>query len=163
MNRLLYFNYLHAFDCSAFRIEIAQSFVISTHFAIADDSIIDLNHPGQLAHRAGAKNLVRRGKRPRASDRFPCRDFFGGANLEHSGAGNSFRTGHDATGGDVAFAHDEDMRRVRLGDETASVEHEGVVGAGIVRFDLGQNGIEQIGVMNLADREFPAEGGGTCS
>ena len=42
------------------------------------------------------------------------------------------------------------MRRVRLGNQTASVEHEGIIGAGIVRFDLGQNGIEQIGVMNLA-------------
>ena len=55
------------------------------------------------------------------------------------------------------------MRRVRLGNETASVEHERIVGAGVVRFDLGQNGIEQIGVMNLADRESRAADAGTCS
>src|SRR5204863_2568381 len=74
----------------------------------------------------------------------------GGANLDHGGAGDSFGTRENATGDHVAFAHDEDMSRVRLGNETPSVEHEGIIGAGIVRFDLGQNGIEQIGVMNLA-------------
>src|SRR5204863_8375628 len=73
-----------------------------------------------------------------------------GADFDDGGASDSFRAGEDAAGGHLAFAHNEDMSRVRLSDEAAGVEHEGVVGAGIVGFDLGQNGIEQIGVMNLA-------------
>ena len=41
------------------------------------------------------------------------------------------------------------MRRVRFRDEAAQVEKDGVVGPGLVRLDLGQDGVEQIGVMNL--------------
>ena len=41
------------------------------------------------------------------------------------------------------------MGRVRLRDKTAGVEHDRIVRAGVVRFDLGQDGVEQIGVMNL--------------
>ena len=41
------------------------------------------------------------------------------------------------------------MRGIRLGNQSVNVEHERVVGAGVVRLDLGQNRVEQIGVMNL--------------
>src|SRR5439155_8860690 len=83
------------------------------------------------------------------------------AYLDDGGAGDSFWAGEDLAGGHLAawsrsigVAHNEDVGRVRLSDETAGVEHEGVVGAGIVGFDLSENGIEQIRVVNFAIENF---------
>ena len=40
------------------------------------------------------------------------------------------------------------MRRVRFGNEPAGVEHERIVGAGLIGFNFGENRVEQIGVVN---------------
>ena len=51
---------------------------------------------------------------------------------------------------EIVFANNEDVGRVRFRDEPSNIKHKSVIGGGVVGFDLGQNGIEQIGVMNFA-------------
>ena len=46
------------------------------------------------------------------------------------------------------------MGRIRLGHEAADVEHERIIGAGLVRFDLGQDRVQQICVMNPRIEDF---------
>ncbi len=57
---------------------------------------------------------------------------------------------------DFAIVHEEEMGRVCFRDVVLQIQHEGVVGAGVICFNLGQDGVEQIGVMNLRDRECSA-------
>src|SRR5262245_37094112 len=45
--------------------------------------------------------------------------------------------------------HDEDVGRVRLGDEPAHIEHERIVGAGGIGLNLCQNRLNQIAVMDF--------------
>jgi hypothetical protein len=118
---------------------LTQPFRHRADFAVADDPIVDLNDTGEFAHGASAKDFVGAVNIDWRQVRFDAPDFLGGANLDDGGAGDSFRAGEDAAGGHIAFAHDEDMSRVGFGNEAAGIEHEGIVGAGIVRFDLGQN------------------------
>jgi hypothetical protein len=44
--------------------------------------------------------------------------------------------------------------RIRFRDESARVEHERVIRAGLVRFDFGQDRVQQIGVMNPRIENF---------
>ena len=106
-------------------------------------AVVDLDDAGEFAHRSGAKNFIGAVSVIEFQIGFRARNFFGCANLEHGRARDSFRASNDAARRDLAVAHDENMRRVRLRDESVNVEHERIVGAGVVRFDLGQNGVEQ--------------------
>ena len=46
------------------------------------------------------------------------------------------------------------MGRICLRDKAAQVEHQGIVRAGLVGFDLGQDRVQQIRVMNLRVENF---------
>jgi len=54
------------------------------------------------------------------------------------------------------------VRRVRLGDESARIEHQRVVGAGDVGLDLGEDRLDQVVVVDLRVRQS-AESGARCS
>ena len=122
--------------------------------AVANVTIVDLNNPREFAHRAGAKHFVRAIDVDRRQIRFDAADFFCGANLDHSRARDSFRTRDNFARRQIAFADDENIRCVRFGNASVRVEHERIVRAGVVRFDLRQNRIEQVRVMNLCIENF---------
>ena len=79
------------------------------------------------------------------------------ARVMPSGQATSARREH------AAAVHDEHVRRVRLGDEAAHVEHQRVVGAGDVGLDLGEDRLEQVVVVDLrveaVGREAPHAAG----
>ena len=117
-------------------------------------SIVDLNHAGKFAHCAGAKHFVSTINVDQRQIGFDAADFFGGGDLDHSCASNSFRTRNDFTRGQVAFTHDENVGRVGFGNEPADVEHQRVIRVCVVRLNFGQNRIEQVGVMDSGIENF---------
>ena len=64
-------------------------------------------------------------------------------------SGDALRTGDRARRGQRAVDDGEKVRRVRLGDEPATVEHQRVVGPGDVRLHLGEDRVEQVVVVDL--------------
>ena len=71
------------------------------------------------------------------------------ADLEDDAPRDAFRAGDVAARLDLAVGHDEHVRGVRLGDEALPVEHERVIGAGVVRLDLREDRLDEIAVVDL--------------
>ncbi len=85
-----------------------------------------------------------------------------GTELEDRGAGDALGAGDEPARLDRAVADDEDVGRVGLGDEAAGVEHQRVVRAGVIRLDLGQDRLDQVGVVD-SGIEHVGRGGARCS
>ena len=119
--------------------------------AVADRAAVDVRDRGELAHRAGAEHLVGAidlGQREVASPR--AGDVVRAAQFEDGGAGDAFGTGDGAAASRTTPRCDEEqVRGVGFGDEAARVEHQRVVGAGGVGFDLGQDRLDQVVVVDL--------------
>ena len=90
-------------------------------------------------------------------DAIPFTDFEHGRTRDALGA----RAG--IGGQDFAVLDDEDMGGVGLGDVTVIVEHEGIVDAGGIGLDLGEDGIDEIAGMDILvdaiGRDAPDAGG----
>jgi len=71
------------------------------------------------------------------------------AQFEDRAARDAFRTGVLVTGQYLAAVDQEDVCRIRLGDEAAQVEHQGIISPGGVGLNLGEDRLEQVAVMDL--------------
>ena len=111
---------LNAFFGSALPVKLAYALRHRPDLIIANEAIVDLNYAGEFAHRSGAEYFVRAVNIVWRQVRFDAADFFGCADFDDRGAGDPFGTGDDAAGGEIALSHDEDVGRVRFGNETAT-------------------------------------------
>ena len=117
--------------------------------AVADLPPVDGDHRSDPAHRAGHEDLVGRvelGQRVVADHAL---DAGLGGELEHRAPGDPLGARGRRRCAQHAPGHQEDVGRVGLGDEAPVVEHQGVVGAGGVGLDLGEDRGQQVGVVDL--------------
>lgn len=130
-------------------VETRQALCHLTHLSAADAAAIQRDHARKLAHRARAKDFVGSIGVGKTYAAHAMRDTVGRAEVQYGLPGDALRARVGVGGDDLAADHEKNVRAVALGDETLLVEHQRSVGHGSVGLDFGEDGLEEVGGVNL--------------
>ena len=147
----------------ALAVERGESRRHRAGLAVADRAAVHFRDAGELAHGAGAESLVgavQLGEREVAN--------LVGDLLRRAGcrapSARVMPSGQAATVGvrTTPSCDHEEVRRVRLRDEPALIEHERIVRPRGVGLDLREDRVQQVRVMDLRVEARPATAGASC-
>src|SRR5262245_15680691 len=120
-----------------------------TRVTITDRPTIHSGHAGDLAHGTGTEYLLGGVQLRQAEVAYLVRNGGHIGKREHGLPGDALRAGYRSGGDESGIDDDEQVGGVGLRDEAPAVEHHSIVGSGGVRLHFGQDGVEQVVVVDL--------------
>ena len=132
-----------------FSVEFLQTTRHASGPSTADNTSIRFQHRRQLAHRARRKHLVRRVKLGQGNIFLPGVDVFLCSDLENHFPRQAGQTGVSERRQQLITLNDKQVRIVGFRDEAIHVQHDGAVDLRDIRFNDGQDIVQQVVVMNL--------------
>lgn len=154
---------LFTFAGGEFLIKRGESLGEWASGAVGDGSTINFADPGEFAHGAGGEDFAGAVDLGHRDIAFGEVDAVRSTQIEDGAAGDTFGASDEAACQQGRFAlarDDEDMGCVGFSQKALFIEHDCIVCTGIVGFDLGENGLDEVAMVDLGVEAIGRESAG---